>query len=515
MGAGGGQASAMEAETRGSDPSQEEASGEPHAGDSMLEGESPAPPHPRRDRGRTIALGAMGVLLALGIGMFALSPKSDGPTPLSLSLTSGERSGPQAGDPDAGGASSPPARPPPVWRVSSLKDDPALVVAEGTFGRRGLVAALTDAGLPRPEVKRVIEAFEGVRRVNLPSSTDGFVFAMDKASGALVAFEYVTSPRDVWQARLEEGSEGKLSSSKLDLFVERRHVGTSLVVSADLAKAVEEAGLQPSMIDAVDDALENHVEPGSIRSGTRMRIVTTEDWVEGALVQRRLSAVEFVPTSGSPTRVYHYERDPAQVDDSPRRAPRPGFYCSRARQPFRGDFRLPVALARVTSRYNPKRKHPVLKKIMPHNGVDFGGAPGTPVYAAGAGTVVRVGKAGACGNMIELSHPGGVRTIYCHLRNFVQGLRVGQRVEPRQHIGYIGQTGRVTGPHLHFGVKRNGAFVDPFSLKMDGFLVLPPADRDVFARMRAELDEVIDGVPLPSAADTPDEPEEHFHEEDE
>src|SRR6185436_15858992 len=112
-----------------------------------------------------------------------------------------------------------------------------------------------------------------------------------------------------------------------------------------------------------------------------------------------------------------------------------------------------------------------------------------------------------CGNMVEISHPGGINTVYCHLKGFAQGLHSGQKVEPRQLIGYVGQTGRVTGPHLHFGVKRNGAFIDPLALKMDSVRVLPPADRDVFASKRADLDTIIDGVALPSAVDIPDEPE--------
>lgn len=459
------------------------------------------------DRGRAIALGAIGALVAVGIGLIFASPKkgaSGGATPTPALMAAPGAAAVASGESkEAADAGRP--RPPPAWRVANLKGDSNVDVTEGTFGKRGFVATLTHAGLQRPEIKRIAHAFDGVHRVDRPSSTDAFVLAKDKKNGSLVAFEYATSPLDVWQARVEESSaDHRLIVKKLDLFIERRRVAHGLVISADLAKAIAAAGMRPEIVDAVDDALEGHVDPGSIRAGVRMRVAATEDWVEGSFVRVKVDAIEFVPKTGTPLRVYHYERD-ATVEGSSRRAPAPGFYDAKGKQPYRGQFRSPVPLARVTSRFNPKRMHPVLKVVMPHQGVDFGGSTGTPVYSSAAGTVLQAGNGGPCGNMVEIDHGGGINTVYCHLKGFAPGLKSGQKVEPRQLIGYIGQTGRVTGPHLHFGVKKNGVYIDPLALKMDGVRVLPQADRDAFARKRTELDTIIDGVALPSAADVPEE----------
>lgn len=482
-----------------------------------------APPSstPVRDRGRAAVLGAVGALVAVGIGLIITSPKkgaSNHPPP--LALTSADLAANSnavtrdAGDANAVtasvvvGAAAQTPRPPPAWRASSLKIDANVEVTEGAFGKNGLVGSLSSAGIPRDEIKRIAHAFEGVRRIDRPAATDTFVVVKDKSKGTILAFEYATSPMDVWQARADDASpESRIIAKKLDLFVEHKRVAGGLVVTADLAKAIQAAGLRPEIALAVDDALEGHVEPGVMRAGARMRIAATEDWVEGTFARVKVDAIEFVPKNGAPIRVYFYERDPNEVEGSSRRAPVPGFYDAKGKQPYRGAFRSPLALARVTSRFNPKRMHPVLKVVMPHQGVDFGATTGTPVYASAGGNVVTAGNGGPCGNMVEIDHGNGITTVYCHLKGFAQGLKAGQKVEARQLIGYVGQTGRVTGPHLHFGVKKNGNFIDPLGLKMDGVRVLPPADRDAFAKRRLDYDAIIDGVALPSAADVPEENE--------
>jgi murein DD-endopeptidase MepM/ murein hydrolase activator NlpD len=193
-----------------------------------------------------------------------------------------------------------------------------------------------------------------------------------------------------------------------------------------------------------------------------------------------------------------------------------GWYDAKGRQPYHGGWRSPVPLARIASRFNPRRMHPVLHVIMPHNGVDFAAPTGAPVYATASGVVTSVGNGGPCGNMVEIAHPNDIASVYCHLSRFAAGLHVGQHVESRQLIAYVGQTGRVTGPHLHFGIKKSGAFIDPMTLRLDGVRVVPRGRRDEFDRLRAGLDAELDGIPLPApgaaASAEPSEPEPFYEE---
>jgi len=475
-----------------------------------------------RDRGRTIALGVLGSLVALGVALIARGPGSTtaAPPAPAAALTTSIAIGVPApaareADHDAGrlapkeaDAGAPP-RPPPTWRVTALKSDPAVEVTEATLGKRTLDRALAQSGVSKAEVKRLTHALDGIRRIERGQPKDAFVVARDRGKGTVLGFEYVTSPTDVWQAKADEvAPEKRLIVKKLELFVEKRRKVGALALTADLPKAVAAAGLREQAIEDIDEALDGHVDLATLKPGVRMRVVGSEEWVEGTYARFHVEALEYVPKGGAPLRVYHYERD-ASVEGSRRRMPHPGFYDAKGQQPFRGTFRSPLPLARVTSRFNPKRMHPVLHVVMPHNGIDYGASTGTPVYASAPGTVSTAGDGGPCGNMVQIEHAGGLSTAYCHLSRFAPGLHPGQHVEARELVGYVGKTGRATGPHLHFAVKRGGTFIDPLAIKMDGVRTLPPPDRDAFAKKRAELDAALDAIPLPpadgAAAATPDD----------
>ena len=124
----------------------------------------------------------------------------------------------------------------------------------------------------------------------------------------------------------------------------------------------------------------------------------------------------------------------------------------------------PVNYTRISSVFTQKRWHPILKKYRAHLGIDYAARIGTPVKSAGGGKVVFVGKKGGYGNAIEVSHASSYRTLYAHLNGFAKGLRRGQNVKQGQVIGYVGNTGLSSGPHLHFGLYRSNVAINPSSV---------------------------------------------------
>ena len=127
-----------------------------------------------------------------------------------------------------------------------------------------------------------------------------------------------------------------------------------------------------------------------------------------------------------------------------------GYYDSEG-QSLQGIFlRKPLNFTRISSQYSSRRFHPILKKYIPHHGMDYAAPYGTKVWAIADGTVSFIGRKGALGNYVEIKHKNGYKTGYGHLSKFPRGLKKGSRVKQKQTIGYVGATGRATGPHLHF-----------------------------------------------------------------
>ncbi|WP_367396878.1 peptidoglycan DD-metalloendopeptidase family protein [Sinimarinibacterium sp. NLF-5-8] len=145
-------------------------------------------------------------------------------------------------------------------------------------------------------------------------------------------------------------------------------------------------------------------------------------------------------------------------------------------------MRTPVDFSRISSYFNPARRHPILNTIRGHKGVDYAAATGTPIRATANGQVEFIGVQRGYGRVIILKHGAQYTTLYAHMSRFNPNLRNGQKVRQGQVIGYVGQSGMATGPHLHYEFRVNGVHKNPLSVTLPRSLPLPPA---VLARWKA------------------------------
>ncbi len=376
---------------------------------------------------------------------------------------------------------------PGPWRLSDAKGDGKYRFIEGKVGTDSFLKALEAAGASEAQGYRVLAAMRGVLDLDKCKKADRFQALIERGSNKLFALEYLAGAEDVYQAK---ETDGRLTGSKLDLKIERGQVlgalsydGSSFDHSADVA------GFDPGLSKVVARALDGHMSLDELDRGDVVRLVVQEVTVLGEFSRYAgVEALELVRVDPKKTHLRIYYSDAPGVR---------GYYDREGKAPFEGGWRKPIKDAQRTSPFNPHRVNPVLHKVMPHQGTDFGSPVGTPIGAASFGTVSFVGPAGPAGNLVKVIHPGGVETGYAHMSRFAEGLKVGDKVKRMQLLGYVGSTGRSTGPHLHFSTSRDGVFFDPETLNLDGMRQLTPEEREAFRPLMAKYDPMLDGIPMP------------------
>ena len=206
-----------------------------------------------------------------------------------------------------------------------------------------------------------------------------------------------------------------------------------------------------------------------LRKGDSFTVLVEELWHDNAFKgYGEILAAEFV-NNGRRFEAYRYELDG-----------RAYYFDSKGRSLKKALMRAPLRFRYISSRFSYRRKHPILKIFRPHLGVDYAAPTGTPVSAAGNGTVKYAGWKGHYGKCVIIRHPNGYVTYYGHLSRIRRGIRRGVKVVQGQIIGYVGMTGRATGPHLDYRVKKNGRFINPLSMRV-------PRDRPVPKKYMADF----------------------------
>ena len=180
--------------------------------------------------------------------------------------------------------------------------------------------------------------------------------------------------------------------------------------------------------------------------------------------------------SGATKPLYRFELRPGKTD----------YFDDSGRSAKRPLLRTPIDGARLSSRFG-KRRHPVLGYTKMHRGVDFAAPTGTPIYAAGDGVISYRGRKGGYGNYIRIRHAGGFNSAYAHMSRFRKGVTLGSRVKQGEVIGYVGSTGRSTGPHLHYEILAGGRQVNPLTIKMPSGIKLGRKDFARFEAKRANI----------------------------
>ena len=233
-----------------------------------------------------------------------------------------------------------------------------------------------------------------------------------------------------------------------------------VTINSSLWVDMREAGVSPNLILSLSDIYAWTVDFFGLQKGDRFRVLYDEKSCDGEVVS--VDTVRYAVFSHNghdlPAIMYN-QKDGGNI-----------YWNEKGESMRKAFLKAPLKFSRISSGFSYSRKHPVTRKVQPHTGVDYAAPKGTPVMTIGDGVVTSVKYEGAGGKTIRIRHNSIYSTAYLHLSGYAKGLKVGQRVRQGEVIGYVGSTGRSTGPHLDFRVWKNGTPINP--LKMES----PPAE---------------------------------------
>ena len=298
--------------------------------------------------------------------------------------------------------------------------------------------------------------------------------------GELLGMERKLSDSEILKVTRDENG---FISDVLENPLEIRTRTASAPIDSSLFQAAADADLDDRVAFDLAEIFQYDIDfVLDIQQGDRFTVVYEEVFQDGTRLRTgNILAAKFV-NEGREYRAVRYVDDQGHGE----------YFTPDGRSLRKAFIRAPVQFSRISSRFNPSRRHPVLNTIRAHRGVDYAAPVGTPVRAAGEGRVRFVGRQGGYGNVIELEHGSGVVTVYGHLSRFAAQLRRGQRIELGKVIGFVGQTGLATGPHLHYEYRIRGVHKNPQTVPLPDALPIPAGELERFLTATADLVNIID-----------------------
>ena len=256
-------------------------------------------------------------------------------------------------------------------------------------------------------------------------------------------------------------------------------------VQGSLYSTAKRAGIGGSTLKEVVKAFASKLDfQRDIKGGDNFRLVFDQKRTEsGEVIETGDLLYAELQAKGKTTRFYRFERSNGKVE-----------WLDEGAQNLKSALlRSPVDGARMSSGFG-MRRHPILGYHKMHQGIDFAAGTGTPVVAAGDGTVVEIRRWGGYGNWLRVRHSGGYESGYAHLSKYAAGLKVGDRVAQGEVIAYVGSTGRSTGPHLHHEIWFKGQRVDPKGAKIPSGGGLTGTELAQFKAQKKKVDAALKGT---------------------
>ncbi len=354
---------------------------------------------------------------------------------------------------------------------------------DGKVGKSDTLGRLLKkSGLSGAEADEVIRALSGV--LDFKTIRAGQTYRIERgADGRVKLFELIVSK--VHTVRAERQSSGELvgKGDTSQTRIESKTIGGR--IDSSLYAAIKASGETGALVDFFVDVFAYDLDfYNDTHDGDTFKVVVEKEYKDAEFLRyRRILAAEYRGKAGT-FRTFAFKD---------------GYYDETGASSEKSLLKTPLKFARVSSGFDRKRMHPVLHTQRAHLGIDYAAPVGTPVWAAASGVIEVRALSGGAGNLIMIKHDGGIETAYMHLSKFADGQKVGQRISAKTVIGYVGTTGLSTGPHLHFGVKQNGDYIDPTKLTPIRGKGVTGSDLTAFKAEVGRLDALFGGIAIAPA----------------
>lgn len=375
---------------------------------------------------------------------------------------------------DASAAVEPPAKPAAKRAPAPKPKKPQLKLKEGKLKRgESIIVALKKSGATSREAHSVSKAAAGLLDMRCLKPGTLYRLYLDPG-GELKRFECMPRANEKLIVKKDdEGFSGRWVVTPLEskVYVLKGRLKSSII--EDIANLGESTALAMRYVDEMAWSVDFFRDP---RKGDTFGIVYEKRFLDGKFVEYGQIMAVFYEGRMVKQEGYHYK--PVRGKE--------GFYDLKGRSLKKAFLKAPLKFSRISSRYSRRRLHPILKVYRPHLAVDYAAPTGTPVNAVGDGVVIHKGRKNGYGKLVVLRHAAGYRTYYGHLSRYAR-IRVGRKVSQGQVIGYVGQTGLATGPHLDYRVQRWKKFLNPLRLKIPQGPPLPAKSMSGFKAAVARL----------------------------
>jgi len=337
------------------------------------------------------------------------------------------------------------------------------------------------------ESPKIVAALSKLFDAKLIRGGQTYVVRQDE-SGEPESFEY--RPNAVTRYVVSRGASGAWVATRVDQPVETKVVTIAGTVDSSLYDSVQKAQEGSALAGLLVEVLAWDVNfYTDTHPGDHWKVMVEKQYLGGQFYRYgHLLAAEYGGKVGT-VRAFYWKANRPNAEGH--------YFDTQGQAVSKSLLKTPLRFVRISSKFDRHRFHPILHVEKAHLGIDYAAPVGTPVWASATGKVVECEMKRGSGNTVVLSHPNGLSTRYYHLSRFARGMKVGKLVRQKDVIGFVGTTGLSTGPHLHFSVTKNGAFVDPSKVQVNRDApVSEPAAYQATIRPRIAALRALDTSPL-------------------